>query len=101
MGCGSWYLETPPPCPVDDTPYTACTPESVARRLAQQLAAQGQTLPAGTLVVVPVERPPSLPPATPGPVPQPMVVETFTTKTYRGKHPKPPRTLPPHSHSHR
>jgi hypothetical protein len=98
MGCGSWYLETPPPCPVDDTPFTACTPESVAQRLAQQLAAQGQTLPPGTLVAVPVERPLGLPvPSPAAPAPQP----TFTTKTYRGKHPKPPRTLPPHSHPHR
>jgi hypothetical protein len=85
---------------VDDTPFTACTPESVARRLTEQLAARGQALPPGTLVVVPAERPLGLP-SSAAPASQPTVTETFTTKTYRGKHPKPPRKLPPHTHSHR
>jgi len=31
--CGCWRHD-PGPCPVDDTPHTACTPESVAAQAA-------------------------------------------------------------------
>lgn len=67
--CGDWRRD-PGPCPVDDTPHTACTPESVAA--------------AGALTV-PLHPPPALAnmlaaQATPAPV-------EFTTKTYsRTKH---------------
>ena len=77
-------MEPPPPCPVDDTPFTACTPESVALARAQtQAAAQGQTLPTGTILAIPVARPSTLP----APVAQPSTVigPTVTTKTYRGR----------------
>ena len=46
----------PGPCPVDDTPHTACTPESVALQRAT----------GGTRIVVPVEPP-----------------QQFTTATYK------------------
>ena len=62
-GCLTWKMD-PGPCPVDDTPHTACTPESVARQHAITVAAR---------------RPRALdqlpPPAPPAP--------TFTTDTYR------------------
>jgi hypothetical protein len=31
FGCGASWRQDPGPCPVDDTPHTACTPESVAK----------------------------------------------------------------------
>lgn len=92
---GCWHgLEVPPPCPVDDTPFTACTPESVALQKARELAlAQGRSIPPGTQMALLVRSP--LPPAA-APAPQPV---TFSTKTYRRNpplradrpHPKPPR----------
>lgn len=93
MGCGGkhWDLGVPPPCPVDDTPYTACTPESVALATARAIAAAtGRTLPPGTVTAVMVKPPlgvPSQPVTT-------VVQQTFTTKTYRGKRPKPLKKLP-------
>jgi hypothetical protein len=91
------WRDVPPPCPVDDTPFTACTPESVARqRLAGPVAAD--TAPCVT--VVRVNPPQVLTQCRPTSPPDPGR-ETFTTKTYRGKHPKPERRLPPHGHSHR
>jgi hypothetical protein len=55
----------PGPCPVDDTPHTACTPESVATQHAT------------ALVVTTIQRPRVLDQM---PQPEPM---TFTTKTYK------------------
>jgi len=65
-GCGG-YREDPGPCPVDDTPHTACTPESVA------IQKRMGTLPPGTLAVGPVYRPQVLD----------RMETTFTTGTYR------------------
>jgi hypothetical protein len=45
-----WWTHDPGPCPVDDTPHTACTPESVA--LTQSLSPSQQTQ-ACTVVVQP------------------------------------------------
>jgi len=58
----------PGPCPVDDTPHTACTTESVAALKAAADLALGPTT--GTRLVVPVEPPAALRVA-------------FTTATYR------------------
>lgn len=33
-GCFSLLRHDPGPCPVDDTPHTACTPESVAGQIS-------------------------------------------------------------------
>lgn len=87
--CGSRWLGVPPPCPIDDTPYTACTADTVAA-----LRARGLALPPGTVLAVTVERPPSLPAPAAAAAAQPshVVGPSVTTKTYRGKHPKPLRT---------
>ena len=73
MYCGCRFRHDPGPCPVDDTPHTACTPESI-----------GSTLVSGTRPVqsltVPLKRPGWLPPA---PAAAQQTVETFTTATYR------------------
>lgn len=90
MNCGP--LDTPPPCPVDDTPYTACVAPSAALRRAQQLAAaSGKALPPGTVLAVPVASP--LQPR-PAPLPATTIGPSVTTGTYRGRHPKPPRRMP-------
>jgi hypothetical protein len=59
---GDWRRD-PGPCPVDDTPHTACTPESVSRQ-----------------ITVAVQRPRVLDQA-----PQPVATAApeFSTKTYR------------------
>jgi hypothetical protein len=68
-GCLTWKV-TPGPCPVDDTPFTACTPASVA---------------AGRhTVTVPVRRPRVLAQQEPPPPATSTAVE-FTTATYRGQ----------------
>ena len=60
-----WYRRDPGPCPVDDTPHTACTPASIS---------------GGSSLTVPLKRPGWLPP-------EPTVTGTFTTKDYtRKKH---------------
>jgi hypothetical protein len=93
MGRAFW-LEPPPPCPVDDTPYTACVaPSESLHRAAHLAASQGRTLPAGTVLAVPVARPSSLPTVTPAA--SPIVGPSFTTKTYRGRHPKPEKRRQP------
>ena len=66
-GCGG-DLGDPGPCPVDDTPHTACTPESVA---------------AGK-VIVPVHRPFVLDAMAPAPAPAERTVVEINPKTYRG-----------------
>lgn len=68
--CSCFVFEDPGPCPVDDTPHTACTPESVALQQLRQHA------PPGTVLVVPVARPAGLPPAG-------HTERVITTKTYR------------------
>lgn len=65
-GCRAW--EDPGPCPVDDTPHTACTTVAAARRAGA---------PPGTLVVIPVRPPAGLP------VPPVAERVEFTTATYR------------------
>ena len=69
MRCGLTWKHDPGPCPVDDTPHTACTPASV-----------------GSALTAPARRPRTLP-AVPGvPVtelPTTMVGEPVTTKDYR------------------
>lgn len=69
MGCFS-FKPDPGPCPVDDTPHTACTPESVAASM--QLTISGS---ARVSFSVPIAAPRDVPP-------KPAPVE-FTTKTYR------------------
>ena len=66
FACWGWRHD-PGPCPVDDTPHTACTPESVALQRAAD-AALGATT--GTRVVVPVEPPSG-------------VLASFSTTSYR------------------
>jgi len=65
---GLWGLwrHDPGPCPVDDTPHTACTPESVGRQLTVQ-----------------IRRPRVLDRMRPTPAPAPPV--EFSTKTYSRK----------------
>lgn len=64
--CG-WWRHDPGPCPVDDTPHTACTPESVGR----------------ALVTVALPRPPVLDRMLAAANPAPPAPVEFTTKTYR------------------
>ena len=78
----------PPPCPVDDTPFTSCTPESVAHKLAHQhVVILGVAEPQRVIIrsATGPAPPVSIEPATftPG---------TFTTGTYRGKNPRRPRS---------
>lgn len=69
---------------MDDTPFTACTPESVALQRARDLAAaQGRSLPPGTVTAIAVNAP-ALPAAAPATA-QPAPPVTVSTKTYRGK----------------
>jgi hypothetical protein len=87
FSCGLPWRTDPGPCPVDDTPHTACTPESVARlgpttarvRAPRSMAATLDALArraAGGVASAPVVRP------------APPVV---STKTYR--RPAPGRRL--------
>lgn len=59
FGLAPWNRD-PGPCPVDDTPHTACTPESVAARKRGSLT-------------VPIKRPRALEPER----------VIFTTKEYK------------------
>ena len=76
MRCGlTWspWKTDPGPCPVDDTPHTACTPASIAAK--------------GNSFVGPGHRPRTLPappaaPAAPA-APSTQVGAPFTTKTYK------------------
>ncbi|RPJ53251.1 MAG: hypothetical protein EHM24_33140 [Acidobacteria bacterium] len=70
---GPWSHD-PGPCPVDDTPHTACTPESVAR-LRVPLASTPAHARAAQLVA---ERAAAVVPSPEPPPPVP-----FTTQTYR------------------
>lgn len=76
--CGD--LGIPPPCPVDDTPFTACTAETVAasQSITQPLGAAGPTT-----VVVPVV-PPFLMAGRPAAPNAARTEEPVSTKTYRG-----------------
>ena len=65
IGFGPWRFD-PGPCPVDDTPHTACTPESVGS-LTVPVRPPGAL--AGTLAALAA-------PAAAAPL-------TFSTKTYR------------------
>lgn len=68
-GCGGWSQD-PGPCPVDDTPHTACTPESVA---------------AASSLTVPLTPPPAL--VNMQKAEAALAPVEFTTKTYsRAKH---------------
>lgn len=69
---GCWSFHDPGPCPVDDTPHTACTPESVGTVI---------TTGRGRLVSVRVQRPRVLD-ASPAPVPVATPVAVFTQGTY-------------------
>jgi hypothetical protein len=66
----TFWSHDPGPCPVDDTPHTACTPESLAVRL--------RSTPARDAVLQQLAQRRAARDAAP----------TFTTKTYRGKRPK-------------
>ena len=74
-GCWPWSHD-PGPCPVDDTPHTACTSPGYVGDSTQAVA-------------VTVSRPaalrtPALPPPAAAPLQDvaPVVAETFTTKNY-------------------
>lgn len=68
------WRNDPGPCPVDDTPHTACTPGTVAARGAG-LVSRTQM---DQTVRVPVVRPGWL-----SPPPTAQTVVTFTTATYK------------------
>lgn len=67
----------PGPCPVDDTPHTACTPESVAH---QQVRTIGLGTEPQQINVLRAGQKPQAPAA-----PEPPAPVTFTTKTYNRK----------------
>jgi hypothetical protein len=73
MRCGLTWRHDPGPCPVDDTPHTACTPESVAAKHA---------------ITVAIRRPRTLPPPPPIPgaraeLPGTIIGPPVSTKDYR------------------
>jgi len=86
FGCGLGWRHDPGPCPVDDTPHTACTPESVARLAATTAPTRAPRSMAATLEAL-ARR------AAGGVAPVPVVREApaVSTKTYR--RPAPGRRL--------
>jgi hypothetical protein len=68
---GNGWRGDPGPCPVDDTPHTACTPEMFPGTV---VAADGS-------VTIPLARPPGMP----APAPPAALPGEFTTKTYQRK----------------
>lgn len=72
-------LGIPPPCPVDDTPFTACTAEIgvASQQITQPLGASGPTT-----VVIPVAPPFALARRPAAPIERTEV--SVSTKTYRG-----------------
>jgi hypothetical protein len=80
VGSSPWRRD-PGPCPVDDTPHTACTPASIGPAQIVSRAAESQT------VTVPVVRPGWLGATRPtGPTaPAQTVVAEFSTTTYTSR----------------
>jgi hypothetical protein len=82
------FREVPPPCPVDDTPFTACTPTSVARQHAhhhQQVVVVGLAEPQQVIVLRPDEQPPTVQPPTVQPISEKPQPPPFTTANYKRK----------------
>lgn len=83
-GCFGWRHD-PGPCPVDDTPHTACTPESVAKQKLTVPVRRPRTLDASLAAAARQLTPPA------------QEVVEFTTATYRRAlhHPARPRKKKP------
>ena len=96
FSCAPWRID-PGPCPVDDTPHTACTPESVAALKSRQAVTVHVKRPR---VLEAIARAAALRAGLEPPASQPARLEPapleFNTKTYRrAVHGRKARQAPP------